>query len=44
MQCSALEHLTILGADPSLGPLEPMEAAVYRSRLSLESKAVDHTH
>ncbi|EEY78543.1 LysR substrate binding domain protein [Acinetobacter calcoaceticus RUH2202] len=43
-QCSAPEHLTILGADHGLGPLEPMEAAVYRSRSSLESKAVDHLY
>ncbi len=42
--CSAPEHLTILGADHGLGPLEPMEAAVYRSRSSLESKAVDHLY
>ncbi len=43
-QCSAPEHLTILSADHGLGPLEPMEVAVYRSRASLESKAVDHLY
>jgi DNA-binding transcriptional LysR family regulator len=42
--CSAPEHLTILSADHGLGPLEPMEVAVYRSRASLESKAVDHLY
>lgn len=41
-QCSAPQHLEILGAEHGLGPLEPMEVAVYRSRASLESKAVDH--
>ncbi|RJL71947.1 LysR family transcriptional regulator [Acinetobacter radioresistens] len=43
-QCSAPQHLTILGADHGLGPLEPMETAVYRSKSSLESKAVDHLY
>jgi DNA-binding transcriptional LysR family regulator len=41
-QCSAPQHLKILGAEHGLGPLEPMEVAVYRSRESLKSKAVDH--
>lgn len=40
-QCSAPAHLQILGAEHGLGPLEPMEVAVYRSRASLGSKAVD---
>lgn len=40
-QCSAPEHLRILGRDENLGPLEPMEVAVYRSRESRGSKAVD---
>ncbi|ARP82292.1 LysR family transcriptional regulator [Bordetella genomosp. 8] len=40
-QCSAPKHLRILGRDENLGPLEPMEVAVYRSRESRASKAVD---
>lgn len=40
-QCSAPAHLEILGSDHGLGPLEPMEVAVYRSRASQGSKAVD---
>ncbi len=40
-QCSAPEHLQILGREQSLGPLEPMEVAVYRSRESRGSRAVD---
>jgi DNA-binding transcriptional LysR family regulator len=40
-QCSAPAHLRILGSDEGLGPLEPMEVAVYRSRDSRGSKAVD---
>ncbi len=40
-QCSAPEHLQILGRDQGLGPLEPMQVAVYRSRESRGSKAVD---
>ena len=40
-QCSAPEHLQILGPEQGLGPLEPMEVAVYRSRESRASKAVD---
>lgn len=43
-QCSAPPHLEILGAEHGLGPLEPMETAVYRSRASLNSKAVDHLY
>ena len=39
-QCSAPGHLRILGAEHGLGPLEPMQVAVYRSRASLGSKAV----
>src|SRR5690606_38601446 len=38
-QCSAPAHLRILGSDEGLGPLEPMEVAVYRS-----AKAVDSLH
>lgn len=40
-QCSAPPHLRILGRDEGLGPLEPMEVGVYRSRDSRGSKAVD---
>lgn len=43
-QCSAPGHLRILGSDEGLGPLEPMEVAVYRSRDSRGSKAVDSLH
>lgn len=38
--CSAPAHLQILGREHGLGPLEPMEVAVYRSRASRASKAV----
>ncbi|TLX58558.1 LysR family transcriptional regulator [Stutzerimonas nosocomialis] len=40
-QCSAPEHLQILGSEHGLGPLEPMQVAVYRSRASQGSRAVD---
>lgn len=40
-RCSAPDHLEILGAEHGLGPLEPMEVAVYRSRASQSSKPVD---
>ncbi len=40
-QCSAPPHLQVLGSQHGLGPLEPMEVAVYRSRGSRGSKAVD---
>lgn len=40
-QCSTPEHLEILGSEHGLGPLEPMAVAVYRSRASQGSKAVD---
>lgn len=43
-QCSAPAHLRILGSDEGLGPLEPMEVAVYRSRASHGAKAVDGLH
>jgi DNA-binding transcriptional LysR family regulator len=43
-QCSAPAHLEILGAEQGLGPLEPMEVSVYRSRASQGSKAVDSLH
>jgi DNA-binding transcriptional LysR family regulator len=40
-KCSAPAHLQILDSEHGLGPLEPMEVAVYRSRASHGSKAVD---
>lgn len=40
-QCSVPAHLEILGREHGLGPLDPMEVAVYRSRASRSSKAVD---
>ena len=43
-QCSAPSHLEILGSDHRLGPLEPMEVAVYRSRESQGSEAVDRLY
>ncbi|MHA6495416.1 LysR family transcriptional regulator [Pseudomonas borbori] len=43
-QCSAPAHLQILGREHGLGPLEPMEVAVYRSAASMGSKAVDSLH
>jgi len=43
-QCSAPAHLQVLGPEQGLGPLEPMQVAVYRSRASQGSKAVDSLH
>lgn len=43
-QCSAPEHLQVLGAAQGLGPLEPMQVALYRSADSRGSKAVDGLH
>ncbi|MBE2244238.1 MAG: LysR family transcriptional regulator [Burkholderiaceae bacterium] len=43
-QCSAPRELQVLGADQGLGPLAPMEVAVYRSRESRASKAADLLH
>lgn len=40
-QCSAPAHLQLLGPEHGLGPLEPMQVAVYRSRASQTSQAVD---
>ncbi|WP_457390745.1 LysR family transcriptional regulator [Roseateles sp. P5_E1] len=40
-QCSAPAHLQLLGAEQGLGPLEPMQVAVYRSKTSKGNKAVD---
>jgi len=43
-QCSAPTNLQILGVEHGLGPLAPMQVAVYRSRASQSSKAVDSLH
>ena len=43
-QCSAPPQLQVLGAEHGLGPLEPMQVAVVRSRASQGSKAVDSLH
>ena len=43
-QCSAPPQLQVLGAEHELGPLEPMEVAVYRNRESRGTKAVDALH
>ncbi|MFT4173201.1 MAG: LysR family transcriptional regulator [Rhodocyclaceae bacterium] len=43
-QCSAPAQLQTLGGEQGLGPLGPMEVAVYRSRQSRGSKAVDSLH
>lgn len=40
-QCSVPSHLQILGVEHHLGPLEPMAVALFRSRVSQESTAVD---
>lgn len=40
-QCSVPPHLHVLGSEHLLGPLEPMEVALFRSRASLGSSAVD---
>lgn len=43
-QCSVPAHLQILGTEEGLGPLEPMQVAVYRSAASRDAKAVDNLH
>jgi DNA-binding transcriptional LysR family regulator len=40
-RCSAPAHLQVLGSAQGLGPLPAMEVAVYRSRETRGSKAVD---
>ncbi|WP_326539664.1 LysR family transcriptional regulator [Pseudorhodoferax sp.] len=40
-QCSAPAHLQVLGLAHGLGPMEPMQVAVYRSKASQGSQAVD---
>jgi DNA-binding transcriptional LysR family regulator len=43
-QCSVPPLLEILRKEHQLGPLEPMAVAVYRSKKSQGSKAVDYLH
>jgi DNA-binding transcriptional LysR family regulator len=43
-QCSVLEGLDILGREHGLGPLDPMQVAVHRSKASRGEKAVDMLH
>jgi DNA-binding transcriptional LysR family regulator len=43
-RCSVPSHLKILGAEHGLGPLKPMQVAIYRSKSSLESKAVSYLY
>lgn len=43
-RCSVPSHLKILGSEHGLGPLKPMEVAIFRSKASLESKAVTYLH
>lgn len=43
-ECSAPRHLQVLGRAQGLGPLEPMQVAIYRSPASRGSKAVDSLH
>ena len=43
-QCSVPSHLQILGTEHGLGPLTPMQVAVYRSKNSFESQAVSYLH
>jgi len=43
-QCSVPESLDILGREHGLGPLEPMQVAVHRSKASRGEKAVDMLH
>lgn len=43
-QCSAPRHLKVVGSEHGLGPMEPMQVAVYRSRASRQSQAVESLH
>jgi DNA-binding transcriptional LysR family regulator len=43
-QCSTPAHLSVLGREHGLGPLEPMQVAVVRSRASQGAPAVDSLH
>ncbi|MDP1742874.1 MAG: LysR family transcriptional regulator [Polaromonas sp.] len=40
-KCSVPDGAQLLGAEHGLGPLEPMQVAVYRSKTSQNSRAVD---
>ncbi|GLS94734.1 hypothetical protein GCM10007918_20260 [Piscinibacter gummiphilus] len=40
-QCSAPAQVEVLGEAHGLGPMAPMQVAVYRSQASRSSKAVD---
>lgn len=42
--CPVDSTLQVLGLEHGLGPLEPMQVSVYRSRASQGSKAVDSLH
>lgn len=43
-QCSAPSHLEILGREQLLGPLNPMEVALYRSQASKDVEAVSRLY
>lgn len=43
-QCSVPEGLDVLGRQHGLGPLDPMQVAVHRSKASRSEKAVDMLH
>ena len=43
-QCSVPPHFQRLGLEHDLGPLDPMEVAIYRSKDSRGSRAVDSFH
>ncbi len=43
-QCSVPDGLDVLGREQGLGPLEPMQVAVHRSKASRGEKAVDMLH
>lgn len=43
-RCSATGNVQLLGNEHQLGPLEPMQVAVYRSRASHGSQAVDNLY
>jgi len=43
-QCTVPPSMQVLGGDQGLGPIDPMEVSVLRSRASRGSKAVDSLH
>lgn len=43
-QCSVPAHLQVLGSEEGLGPLEPMQVAVYRSTASRHSLGAEALH